>query len=51
MAAGCVVLCVPHHVPILEGEGRVFAETLAGLDTAGLARLVEGGSSVARADT
>ena len=24
-AAGCTVLCVPHHVPILEGEGRVFA--------------------------
>jgi HAD superfamily hydrolase (TIGR01509 family) len=41
VAAGCTVLCVPHHVPILEGEGRVFVETLSGLDTAGLARLVE----------
>ena len=41
VAAGCTVLCVPHHVPILEGEGRVFAETLSGLDAAGLARLVE----------
>ncbi|MCY7402852.1 MAG: HAD family phosphatase [Nocardioides sp.] len=40
VAAGCTVLCVPHHVPILEGEGRVFAETLAGLDTTGLVRLV-----------
>ena len=40
VAAGCVVLCVPNHVPILEGERRVFAETLARLDTAGLARLV-----------
>ena len=40
VAAGCTVLCVPHHVPILEGEGRVFAESLAGLDTAGLERLV-----------
>ena len=40
-AAGCTVLCVPHHVPILEGERRFFAETLAGLDAAGLARLVE----------
>ena len=40
VAAGCTVLCVPHHVPILEGEGRVFAETLDGLDTAGLVRLV-----------
>ena len=27
-AAGCVVLCVPHHVPILEGERRVFRELL-----------------------
>ena len=42
VAAGCVVLCVPHHVPILEGEGRVFAETLTGLDTAGLIRLATG---------
>ncbi len=48
VAAGCVVLCVPHHVPILEGEARVFAETLAGLDTAGLARVVAGVSTVAR---
>ena len=38
-AAGCVVLCVPHHVPILEGEGRVFVDTLSGLDAAGLAEL------------
>ena len=45
VAAGCVVLCVPHHVPILEGEARVFAETLAGLDTAGLARVVAGVST------
>ncbi|SED08417.1 haloacid dehalogenase superfamily, subfamily IA, variant 3 with third motif having DD or ED [Nocardioides exalbidus] len=41
-AAGCTVLCVPNHVPILEGERRVFAETLAGLDTAGLRSLTEG---------
>ena len=40
VAAGCTTLCVPHHVPILEGEGRVFVDTLAGLDAAGLARLV-----------
>ena len=39
-AAGCLVLCVPHHVPILEGERRVFVDTLAGLDTAALAALV-----------
>lgn len=30
-AAGCTVLCVPHHVPILEGERRVFVDSLAGL--------------------
>ena len=41
VAAGCTVLCVPHHVPILEGEGRVFVDTLDGLDTAGLAALVD----------
>ena len=29
VAAGCTTLCVPHHVPILEGEGRIFADTLA----------------------
>ena len=40
VAAGCTVLCVPHHVPILEGERRVFAESLSGLDTPALARLV-----------
>ncbi|GAA5121728.1 HAD family phosphatase [Alloalcanivorax gelatiniphagus] len=47
VAAGCTVLCVPHHVPVLEGERRVFAETLSGLDAAGLARHV--GQSVDRA--
>jgi hypothetical protein len=35
-------VCVPNHVPILEGERRVFAGTLDGLDTAGLARLASG---------
>jgi HAD superfamily hydrolase (TIGR01509 family) len=38
-AAGCLVLCVPNHVPILDGDRRVFAETLAGLDTEGLLAL------------
>ncbi|MDP3892868.1 HAD family phosphatase [Nocardioides sp.] len=33
-SAGCTVLVVPNHVPVLAGESRVFAETLAGL-TAG----------------
>ncbi len=40
VAAGCTVLCVPHHVPILEGEGRVFVDTLSGLDARALAGLV-----------
>lgn len=38
-AAGCLVLCVPHHVPILEGERRVFRETLVGMTAADLAVL------------
>jgi len=28
VAAGCTVLVVPNHVPVLDGEGRVFADTL-----------------------
>ena len=35
-AAGCTVLCVPHHVSVPRGPGRVFAETLVGLDRAAL---------------
>jgi HAD superfamily hydrolase (TIGR01509 family) len=31
-AAGCTVLCVPLHVVIPQGPGRLFADTLAGLD-------------------
>lgn len=46
-AAGSTVLCVPHHVPILEGEGRVFADTLSGMDTAALVRHI----SAVRVDT
>jgi HAD superfamily hydrolase (TIGR01509 family) len=38
-AAGCTVLCVPHHVPILEGERRIFVETLSGLDAIKLAEI------------
>ncbi|MGF9755609.1 HAD family phosphatase [Microvirga sp. 0TCS3.31] len=40
VAAGCTVLCVPNHVPILEGEGRVFVDTLDGLDARSLGRLM-----------
>lgn len=35
-AAGCLVLVVENHVPVMPGERRVFAETLAGLDLADL---------------
>jgi HAD superfamily hydrolase (TIGR01509 family) len=30
-SAGCTVLVVENHVPVLPGERRVFAETLAGM--------------------
>jgi HAD superfamily hydrolase (TIGR01509 family) len=33
-AAGCLVLVVENHVPVLPGERRVFADSLAGLDLA-----------------
>jgi HAD superfamily hydrolase (TIGR01509 family) len=42
VAAGCTVVCVPHHVPILAGERRVFTDSLSGLDAPGLAALVDG---------
>ena len=38
-AAGCRVLVVPNHVPVLEGERRVFRETLVGLGVPALAAL------------
>jgi len=31
-AAGCMVLVVPNHVPVLDGERRVFAESLERTD-------------------
>jgi HAD superfamily hydrolase (TIGR01509 family) len=40
VAAGCTVLVVPNHVPVLEGERRVFRDTLAGLDASALAEVV-----------
>ena len=30
-AAGCLVLAVPNHVPVLDGPGRVLRDTLEGL--------------------
>ena len=35
-AAGCTVLVVQNHVPVLPGERRVFVETLAGMTTGDL---------------
>ena len=34
--AGCVVLVVPSHVPVLEGDRRVFRDSLVGLRAEGL---------------
>ena len=31
-AAGCTVLVVQNHVPVLEGEHRIFVDSLAGAD-------------------
>ncbi|WP_439939851.1 HAD family hydrolase [Nocardia sp. N13] len=50
-AAGCTVVCVPHHVPILEGERRVFADTLSGMDTTGLVEPCERARSTRRRPT
>jgi HAD superfamily hydrolase (TIGR01509 family) len=41
VAAGCAVLVVPNHVPVLEGERRHFADTLAGLTPSDLGALLE----------
>ena len=37
-AAGCTVLVVPNHVPVLPGERRLFTETLDGLTHSSLPR-------------
>lgn len=39
VAAGCTCLVVPNHVPVPAGEGRVFQESLQGLDAKGLVAL------------
>ncbi|MCZ4498257.1 MAG: Phosphorylated carbohydrates phosphatase [Marmoricola sp.] len=39
-AAGCTVLVVPNHVPVLEGGRRVFVDSLAGVDLAALNRFL-----------
>ncbi|MBW8751568.1 MAG: HAD family phosphatase [Propionibacteriales bacterium] len=40
-AAGCAVLVVPNHVPVLEGDRRVFLDSLVGVDLAHLGRLLD----------
>jgi HAD superfamily hydrolase (TIGR01509 family) len=40
-AAGCAVLVVPNHVPVLEGERRTFLDSLVGVDLQRLGRLVD----------
>jgi HAD superfamily hydrolase (TIGR01509 family) len=39
VAAGCTVLVVPNHVPVLEGESRIFRDSLVGLGLDDLRRL------------
>jgi HAD superfamily hydrolase (TIGR01509 family) len=41
-AAGCVVVAVPHHVPIEPAPGLTLVDSLAGLGAADLAALVSG---------
>lgn len=42
VAAGCTVLVVPNHVPVLEGERRIFRESLVGLEVGDLGALLPG---------
>lgn len=37
-AAGCTVLVVPNHVPVLPGDRRIFVDSLTGMDHANLPR-------------
>jgi HAD superfamily hydrolase (TIGR01509 family) len=39
-AAGCTVLVVPNHVPVLPGERRIFRDTLVDLNSTDLCRLM-----------
>lgn len=39
VAAGCTVLCVPHHVPVQPGERRILLPSLQGLDPRSLTAL------------
>jgi len=39
-SAGCTVLVVPNHVPVLPGERRIFRDTLVDLTSTDLCRLM-----------
>jgi HAD superfamily hydrolase (TIGR01509 family) len=39
-SAGCQVLVVPNHVPVLPGERRIFVDSLAGMTVGGLRSLI-----------
>jgi len=39
-SAGCTVLCVPNHVPLLDGDRRIFRDTLTGLSATDLPALL-----------
>ena len=39
-AAGCTVLVVPNHVPVLDGERRVFIDSLSDVRAADLGSYV-----------
>jgi HAD superfamily hydrolase (TIGR01509 family) len=41
-AAGCVVVAIPHHVPVSAADTRTIVVSLADLDVAGLDALVRG---------
>ncbi len=41
-AAGCTVLVVPNHVPVLQGKRRVFVDSLREVTPSRLAALVDG---------
>jgi HAD superfamily hydrolase (TIGR01509 family) len=40
-AAGCVVIAVPHNVPIDAAPGRIFVDSLAGVDVDMLTALID----------
>ena len=45
-AAGCVVVAVPHHVPVLPAPRRIFVDSLTDLDVDVLRAMVRGAGAV-----